>query len=77
MGFLSIAIKSGDTNTVVFLDGQRLGKAPLVWKATPGRHVVSVQRAGTTFAPASMPVTVTLHDTVRAVFASAASVPKN
>ena len=77
MGFLSIAIKSGDTNAIVFLDGQRLGKAPLVWKATPGRHVVSVQRAGTTFAPASMPVTVTLHDTVRAVFASAASVPKD
>jgi serine/threonine protein kinase len=77
MGFLSIAIKSGDTNTVVFLDGQRLGKAPLVWKATPGRHVVSVQRAGTRFAPASMPVTVTLHDTVRAVFAAAASVPKD
>ena len=77
IGFLSISIKNGDTNAVVFVDGKRLGKAPMVWKALPGRHVVSVQRAGTTFAPASMPVMVTLHDTVRAVFAPAASVPKD
>lgn len=77
MGFLSIAIKTGDTNAVVFIDGQRLGKAPMVWRGAPGKHVVSVQRAGTTFAPASMPVMVTLHDTVRAVFAPAASVPKD
>lgn len=75
-GFLSVSIKSGDTTAQVFVDGLRRGKTPLVWQASAGKHVVTV-KGSKTFAPASMPVTVTPHDTVRAVFAPSASVPKD
>jgi serine/threonine protein kinase len=74
-GFLSVSIKSGDTTAQVFVDGLRRGKTPLVWQASAGKHIVTV-KGSKTFAPASMPVTVTPHDTVRAVFAPSASVPK-
>jgi hypothetical protein len=58
----------------VFVDGILRGKAPLVVRATAGKHVVSVRGTGSSFG--SMSVTVTKRDTVRAVLAPGAGVPK-
>jgi serine/threonine protein kinase len=74
-GFLAISVKSGRVASV-FVDGLLRGKTPLVWKATAGKHVVSLKGVSK-FAPESISVTVTRHDTVRAVFATRVPVPKN
>lgn len=74
-GFVVVSLRSGDTTGQVYVDGQRRGHTPLVWKVAAGRHLVSVKGTGT-YAPASMPVNVTAHDTVRAVFSPSASAPK-
>lgn len=74
LGFVSIALKSGDTTGQVFVDGKLVGRPPLMWKATPGNHVVTLRSPGKTFAP--MQVTITEHDTARAVFAPATTQAK-
>lgn len=73
-GFVAVAVKSGMAS--VFIDGLLRGKAPMLLKAPAGKHVVSVKGTGK-YAPASLSVTVTPHDTVRAVFGSSAGVPKD
>ncbi len=73
-GYVAVSVKSGIAS--VFVDGLLRGKAPLLVKASAGKHVVSVKGTGK-YAPASLSVTVTSHDTVRAVFGSSAGVPKD
>jgi hypothetical protein len=66
---------NGGENVSVFVDGILRGKAPVVLRAMPGKHVVSVRGTGNlTFG--SMSVTITARDTARAVFAPSARAPQ-
>jgi serine/threonine protein kinase len=72
-GFVAVSVKSG--LATVFVDGLLRGKAPLVLRAAAGKHVVTVKGTGK-YAPSSISVTVTPHDTIRAVFATSAGPPE-
>ena len=72
-GFVAVSVKSG--LATVFVDGLLRGKAPLVLGAAAGKHVVTVKGTGK-YAPSSISVTVTPHDTIRAVFTASAGPPK-
>ena len=73
-GFVAVSTNSGE-NVSVFVDGILRGKAPLVLRAAPGKHVVSVRGTGN-LAFGSMSVTITARDTARAVFAPSARAPQ-
>jgi serine/threonine protein kinase len=73
-GFVAVSTSTGEAASV-FVDGILRGKAPVVLRASAGKHVVSVKGTGT-LAFASMSVTVTKRDTVRAVLAPSTGVPK-
>jgi serine/threonine protein kinase len=73
-GFVAVTTKSGE-NVSVYIDGILRGKAPFVFRATPGKHVVSVRGTGN-LAFGSMSVTITAKDTARAVFAPTPGVSK-
>jgi serine/threonine protein kinase len=73
-GFVAVSTNGGE-NVSVFVDGILRGKAPVVLRAMPGKHVVSVRGTGNlTFG--SMSVTITARDTARAVFAPSARAPQ-
>jgi len=73
-GFVAVSANGGE-NVSVFVDGILRGKAPIVLRAMPGKHVVSVRGTGNlTFG--SMSVTITARDTARAVFAPSARAPQ-
>jgi serine/threonine protein kinase len=73
-GFVSVSTSTGE-GASVFIDGILRGKAPIVLRASAGKHVVSVKGTGS-LAFASMSVTVAKRDTVRAVLAPTTGVPK-
>jgi serine/threonine protein kinase len=74
LGFVAVSANGGE-NVSVFVDGILRGKAPIVLRAMPGKHVVSVRGTGNlTFG--SMSVTITARDTARAVFAPTARAPQ-
>jgi len=64
-GFVAVSTSNGEAASV-FVDGLLRGKAPLVVRAVAGKHVISV-KGTTSLTFASMSVTVTKRDTVRAV----------
>ena len=76
-GFLSIALKGGETASV-FVDGvlrgKTTGKGPLILRTAAGKNVISVKGLSKALAPIS--VVVAAHDTVRALLTPGAKADK-